>query len=69
MVIFAFLIMKTIYPGLLYLRMKKKFLFVFTHKGKIIISYSICLIYWFEKNKPQLVFGIISTIITTFLLI
>ena len=67
--IYAFLIITTIYPGLLYFRMKKKFLFVFTDKGKIIISYLICLIFWFAKNKPQLVYGIISTIVTTILLI
>ena len=69
MLIYTFLIMITIYPGLLYFRLKKEFLFVFTDKGKIIISYSICLIYWFSRNKPQLVYGIISTITTTLLLI
>ena len=69
MLIYTFLIMITIYPGLLYFRLKKGFLFVFTDKGKIIISYSICLIYWFARNKPQLVYGIISTITTTLLLI
>ena len=69
MLIYTFLIMITIYPGLLYFRLKKGFLFVFTDKGKIIISYSICLIYWFSRNKPQLVYGIISTITTTLLLI
>ena len=44
-------------------------LFVFTDKGKIIISYLICLIFWFSKNQPQLVYAIISTIFTTILLI
>ena len=67
--VYAFLIIITIYPGLLYFKLKKYFLFVFTDKGKIILSYSICLIFWFAKNKPQLVFGIISTICTTILLI
>ena len=67
--VYAFLIIITIYPGLLYFKLKKYFLFVFTDKGKIILSYSICLIFWFAKNKPQLVFGIISTIFTTILLI
>ena len=67
--IYAFLIVITIYPGLLYFKLKKYFLFAFTDKGKIILSYSICLIFWFAKNKPQLVFGIISTICTTILLI
>ena len=67
--IYAFLIITTIYPGLLYFRMKKKFLIAFTDKGKIIISYLICLIFWFARNKPQLVYGIISTIFTTILLI
>ena len=69
MFIYAFLIITTIYPGLLYFKMKKKFLFVFTDKGKIIISYLICLIFWFARNKPQLIYGIISTIITTILLV
>ena len=67
--IYAFLIIITIYPGLLYFKMKKKILFVFTDKGKIIISYLICLIFWFVKNQPQLVYAIISTIFTTILLI
>lgn len=69
MAIYSFLITITIYPGLLYYRLKKNFLFVFTDKGKLILSYSICLIFWFARNKPQLVFAILSTICTTFLLI
>ena len=69
LLVYAFLIIITIYPGLLYFKLKKYFLFVFTDRGKIILSYSICLIFWFAKNKPQLVYGIISTICTTILLI
>ena len=65
----TFLIVITIYPAMLYLKMKRYFLFVFEDKGKIIISYSICLVYWFARNKPQLVYGILSTITTTILLL
>jgi len=65
----SFLIVITIYPAMLYLKMKKYFLFAFEDKGKIIISYSICLVYWFARNKPQLVYGILSTITTTILLL
>ena len=65
----SFLIVITIYPAMLYLKMKRYFLFVFEDKGKIIISYSICLVYWFARNKPQLVYGILSTITTTILLL
>ena len=49
--------------------MKRYFLFIFEDKGKIIISYSICLVYWFARNKPQLVYGILSSITTTILLL
>jgi hypothetical protein len=69
LLIYGFLIMITIYPGMLYFLLKKHFLFVFTDKGKLIISYLICLIFWFARNKPQLSFAILSTISTTFLLI
>ena len=67
--IYAFLITITIYPGMLYCKMKKHLLFVFEDKGKLIISYLICLVYWFARNTPQLVFAIMSTITTTILLI
>ena len=67
--IYSFLIMITIYPGILYNQIKKQFALVFNDKGKIIISYLICLVYWFAKNKPQLIFAVLSTITTTFLLI
>ena len=67
--IYSFLIMITIYPGILYRQLKTQFAFIFEDKGKIIISYSICFIYWFAKNKPQLIFAVFSTITTTFLLI
>ena len=69
LLIYGFLIMITIYPGMLYFLLKKHFLFVFTDKGKLIISYLICLIFWFASNKPQLTFAILSTISTTLLLI
>ena len=69
MAAYGFLIAITIYPGLLYYKLKKNFLFVFTDKGKLAISYLICLIFWFARNKPQLVYAILSTICTTFLLI
>ena len=69
MAIYGFLIMITIYPFLLYHKMKNHLLFVFTDKGKIIISYLISFIFLFSRNKPQLIFGILSTISTTILLI
>ena len=65
----SFLIVITIYPAMLYMKMKRYFLLVFEDKGKIIISYSICFVYWFARNKPQLVYGILSTITTTILLL
>ena len=69
LVINSFLIVISIFPAMLYIKMKRYFLFAFEDKGKIILSYSICLIYWFARNKPQLVYGIISTITTTILLL
>ena len=67
--IYAFLITITIYPGILYHQLKTQFAFVFSDKGKLIISYSLSIIYWFSKNKPQLIFAILSSIMNTFLLI
>ena len=52
LVINTFLIVITIYPAMLYMKMKRYFLFAFEDKGKIFISYSICLVYWFARNKP-----------------
>ena len=69
LVINSFLIVISIFPAMLYMKMKRYFLFAFEDKGKIIISYSICLVYWFARNKPQLVYGILSTITTTILLL
>ena len=67
--IYAFLITITIYPGVLYHQLKTQFAFVFSDKGKLILSYSISIIYWFSRNKPQLIFAVLSTIMNTFLLI
>ena len=67
--IYAFLITITIYPGILYHQLKTQFAFVFSDKGKLILSYSISIIYWFSKNKTQLIFAVLSTIMNTFLLI
>jgi len=67
--IYAFLITITIYPGILYHHLKTQFAFVFSDKGKLILSYSISIIYWFSRNKPQLIFAILSTIMNKFLLI
>ena len=69
LVINSFLIAISIFPAMLYMKMKRYFLFAFEDKGKIILSYSICLVYWFARNKPQLVYGILSTITTTILLL
>ncbi len=67
--IYAFLITITIYPGILYHQLKTQFAFVFSDKGKLILSYSISIIYWFSRNKPQLIIAVLSTIMNTFLLI
>ena len=67
--IYAVLLLVTILPGLIYFRIKKYILFIFTDKGKVIISFAISLIYWFAKNKPQFVLGIILTITSIILLI
>ena len=67
--IYAFLITITIYPGILYHHLKTQFAFVFSDKGKLILSYSISIIYWFSRNKPQLIFAVLSTIMNTFLLL
>ena len=67
--IYAVLIVISIYPKLLFYRIKKYILFIFTDKGKIITSYLISLIYWFARNKPQFILGILLTLTTTILLI
>ena len=68
-IIYAVLIAITIYPKLLYFILKKYILFIFTDKGKVIISFLISLIYWFAGNKPQFVLGIILTLTSILLLI
>ena len=68
-IIYAVLIVITILPKLLYFILKKYILFIFTDKGKVIISFLISLIYWFAGNKPQFVLGIILTLTSTLLLI
>ena len=67
--IYVILILVTIMPGLIYFRVKKYMIFIFTDKGKVIISFAISLIYWFARNKPQLVLGLILTITSIVLLI
>ena len=67
--IYAILILVTVMPGLIYYRVKKYIIFIFTDKGKVIISFAISLIYWFARNKPQLVLGLILTITSIVLLI
>jgi hypothetical protein len=68
-IIYGVLIAITIFPKLLYFILKKYILFIFTDKGKVIMSYSISLIYWFAANKPQFILGIILTLTSTILLI
>ena len=68
-IIYAVLIIISIFPKLLYFKLKKYILFIFTDKGKVIISYLISLIYWFAGNKPQFILGIILTLTSTILLI
>ena len=67
-IIYAVLIAITIFPKL-YFILKKYILFIFTDKGKVIISFLISLIYWFAGNKPQFVLGIILTLTSILLLI
>jgi hypothetical protein len=67
--IYVILILVTIMPGLIYFRVKKYMIFIFTDKGKVIISFAISLIYWFARNKPQLVLGLILTITSIVLLV
>ena len=67
--IYAILILVTIYPRLIFYRIKRHILFVFNDKGKVIISFCLSLIYWFAKNKPQFVLGFILTITSIVLLI
>ena len=65
---YSFLLTITIYPGLLYYQLKSHIAFVFNDKGKLILSYLLCIIYWFSKNQPQLIYAVLSTIMCTFLL-
>ena len=67
--IYLVLILVIIYPKLLYYKIKKYILIIFTDKGKVIISFLISLVYWFARNKPQFVLGIILTISSILLLI
>ena len=67
--IYAVLIVITIFPKLLYYKIKKYILFIFSDKGKVIISLAISLIYWFAKNNPQFVLGFILTITSLVLII
>ena len=67
--IYAILILVTVMPGLIYYRVKKYIIFIFTDKGKVIISFAISLIYWFARNKPQFVLGFILTLTSIVLLI
>ena len=68
-IIYSILIAISVFPKLLYFRLKKYILFIFTDKGKVILSYLISLIYWFAANKPQFVLSIILTLTSTILLI
>ncbi len=68
-IIYGVLIAISIFPKLLYFKLKKYILFIFTDKGKVIISFLISLIYWFAANKPQFVLGIILTLTSNILLI
>lgn len=61
-IIYGVLIFITIYPAFLYNKLKHYILFIFTDKGKAITSFLISLIYWFARNKPQFVLGILITI-------
>ena len=67
--IYALLITISIFPKILYFKLKKYIFFIFTDKGKVIISYLISIIYWFAGNKPQFILGVILTLTSTILLI
>jgi len=67
--IYAILIVISIIPKFFYYKLKRHILFIFTDKGKAIISFLISLIYWFARNKPQFVLGILLTITSLILLI
>ena len=67
-IIYGVLIFITIYPAFLYNKLKHYILFIFTDKGKAITSFLISLIFWFARNKPQFVLGILITITSLILI-
>jgi len=68
-IIYGVLIAISIFPKLLYFKLRKYILFIFTDKGKVILSFLISLIYWFAANKPQFILGIMLTLTSIILLI
>ena len=66
--IYIVLILNTIMPNLLYPKLSKYCQFIFTDKGKVIISFLISMIYWFAKNGPQFTLGVLL-FITSFILL
>lgn len=67
-IIYGVIIFITIYPAFLYPKLKHYILFIFTDKGKAIISFLISLIYWFARNRPQFFLGILITITSLILI-
>ena len=67
-IIYGVIIFITIYPAFLYNKLKHYILFIFTDKGKAITSFLISLIFWFARNKPQFVLGILITITSLILI-
>lgn len=68
-VIYIALIVNEIYPKLLKFILQKQFAFMLSDKGKVILSFVLSIIFWFSKNKPQLVLGILLFLTSLILLI
>ena len=66
--LYIVLILNTIMPNLLFSKLSKYCVFIFTDKGKIILSFLISMIYWFAKNGPQFTLGVLL-FITSFILL
>lgn len=68
-VIYAALIVIEVYPKLIKTIIKKQFSFMINDKGKVILSFLLSMIFWFSKNKPQLILGILLFLTSLILLV
>ena len=66
--LYLVLILNTIMPNLLYSKLSKYCKFIFTDKGKVILSFNVSMIYWFAKNGPQFTLGVLL-FLTSFILL